>query len=574
MNLLNRLKRLLPEGLIIFALILSINNYFGNESKVIKSDGDGYYDYLPALMIYGDLPKATDSIASERIRNNGVYISYKDHKLNKYPCGTATLMLPFFVYAHLTAPIQGFSNDGFTLPYQRAVFYAAVVYLLLALVFLRKLLLLYNTSRTNIFLIQCLVVFSTSIINYIYYDPSFSHVYSFFAITAFLYFVKAYFTDKKQSHFLWACLFFGLIFILRQLNILILFFIPFLAGSPEELKGFFMRLFKDLWFTFKGLILFLIVVSIQLYFWHWQTGEWLVYSYQSESFNFLKPAFMDILFSYRKGLFIYTPVLFLSLFALFIYIKKKKYYLLITWSAFFLFLTYVLSSWWSWFYGMSYGLRAYIDFYTVFCILLAVLLESKKRLVIIPAVLLLLLTIPVNLIQTLQYKKQILHWDSMDKQKYWTIFLETKHQFNGMVWKKEFVFSEEKTKQLYTSATGDKRAKSNSSVEVYFQNAAQILDFEKTNIIQVSFKNNFSPKEDASIELTVKDTISGEIAYSHSVPLIHFQEKGLNTEQTGVFNYEVPTMTAENKRVSLKVFTKEEIAELKDLKISYINYKY
>ena len=114
-------------------------------------------------------------------------------------------------------------------------------------------------------------------------------------------------------------------FLIREPSF-ILFFIPFLAGSPEELKGFFMRLFKDLWFTFKGLILFLIVVSIQLYFWHWQTGEWLVYSYQSESFNFLKPAFMDILFSYRKGLFIYTPVLFLSLFALFIYIKKKKYY--------------------------------------------------------------------------------------------------------------------------------------------------------------------------------------------------------------------------------------------------------
>lgn len=541
---------------------------------MIKADGDGYYDYLPALFIYGDLPNAEDSLASERIRNQGVYINYKEHKLNKYPCGTATLIFPFFVYAHLTAPLQHFPNDGFSLPYQRAVFYAAITYLLIGLVFLRKLLLLYKASRPSIILTQCLVVFSTSLINYVYYDPSFSHVYSFFAITAFLYYTKAYFTDKTPANFLRACFFFGLIFILRQINILILLFIPFLAGSSQEIKAITTRLLKDHWTIVKGLAIFFLVVSIQLFFWYWQTGEWFVYSYQSESFNFLSPEFTNILFSYRKGFFIYTPVFFISLLGLFVYLKNKQFYLLTTWLIFFLVLTYVLSSWWCWFYGMSYGLRAYIDFYSVFCILIVVLLESKKRLFVVPVVILLLLTIPLNMIQTYQYKKQIFHWDSMDKQKYWMVLLETKKPFHGLVWKREFTFSEQNSNQLYISNAGDKQAKPNSSEDIYIQNAAQISDFEKTNIIQVSFGNTFSSKENAYIELTVQDTISGEIAYRHRVPLIQFQEKGLNTEHVGVFNYEVPTMNPENKRVTLNAITKETSVELQDLIIKYINYKY
>lgn len=441
MPLFQLIKKYFGEGIIIFALIFSINNYFGNESQVIKADGTGYYDYLPSMFIYRDLPKAKENNASERIKKMGVYVSYKGHKLNKYPCGTAVLLFPFFVYAHLTSSFQGFLADGFSLPYQRAVFYGALFYLFLSLVFLKRLLLLYNTFGAAIFLIQTLVVFSTSIINYVNYDPSFSHVYSFFAITVFLFYVKAYFTNKKQNDFLWACVFLGLIIILRQVNGIIVLFIPFLAGSFSELKTSAVNLFRNKRLLVKGFFLIFGIVSVQLYFWFQQTGELIVFSYQGESFNFLSPAFLDILFSYRKGLFVYTPVFFVALFALVFYIKKKQIYLFVSWLLFFIFLTYVLSSWWCWYYGCSYGLRAYIDFYAIFCILLATLIDSLKYWLKGLIVILLLLTVPLNMVQTLQYKRNILHWDSMDKKKYWFIFFKTSKGYEGLV-NSEGLFSE------------------------------------------------------------------------------------------------------------------------------------
>ena len=441
MQLFYLIKKYFGEGVIIFALVFSINNYFGNESLVIKADGTGYYDYLPSIFIYGDLPKAKENNVSERIQKMGVYVSYKGHKLNKYPCGTAVLLFPFFIYAHLTSTFQGFIADGFSLPYQRAVFYGALFYLFFSLIFLKRLLRLYNTPGTIIFFIQVLVVFSTSIINYVNYDPSFSHVYSFFAITTFLYFVKAYFINKKQNDFLWACVFLSLIIILRQVNVIIVLFIPFLAGSFSELKASFVDLFKNKYLLLKAFFLIFGIVSIQLYFWFQQTGEFIVFSYQGESFNFLDPAFIDILFSYKKGLFVYTPVFFVAMFALFFYIKRKQIYLFVSWLSFFLLLTYVLSSWWCWYYGCSYGLRAYIDFYAIFCILLATILDSQKKLLKWFIVIVLLVTIPINMIQTLQYKRNILHWTSMDKKKYWFVFLKTSRAYEGLV-NSEGLFSE------------------------------------------------------------------------------------------------------------------------------------
>ena len=162
----------------------------------------------------------------------------------------------------------------------------------------------------------------------------------------------------------------------------------------------------------------------------------------------------------------------------------------------------------------------------------------------------------------------------MDKQKYWDIFLKTKQQFNGMVWKKEFNFNDQNTKILYSATAGEKTAGANSVTEMYSEEAMKISGFEKVNVIQVTFKNNFSPEDETYIELTIEDVQNGERPYSHKVPLIHFQEEGLNKDHTGMFNFEVPLITPENKKVTLKAITKTGETRLKDLKINYLNLTY
>ena len=139
--------------------------------------------------------------------------------------------------------------------------------------------------------------------------------------------------------------------------------LPFLAGSWPVLKSGFLNVFKRPKFLALGLGTFLLIVAVQLYVWYLQTGDWLVYSYQNESFDFANPHFIEILFSYKKGLFVYTPIAFLAFVSITWFIKKEKRFIFWTWLLFFVLVTYILSSWWSWFYGCSFGLRAYIDFY-------------------------------------------------------------------------------------------------------------------------------------------------------------------------------------------------------------------
>ena len=435
---------------------------------------------------------------------------------------------------------------------------------------------MYHFSRLNIAIVQFLTVFSTSIINYTSFDPSFSHVYSFFAITAFLFFTKSYFLSQDKKHFLWACVFIGLIFLLRQINIIIILFVPFLAVSYANLKAGVLNILRNIPVAVIGIVISFSIVCIQLLLWHYQTGRFLVYSYQGEGFNFLSPSFSDVLFSYRKGLFVYTPIVFIALFGGCFLIKKKSYYLLLSWFAFFILLTYIVSSWHDWGYGCSYGQRAYIDFYPVFFILLAFLLEGLKFWLKLPVILISLLTVPVNIIQTRQYKVYILHWNEMDKQKYWEVFLKLEDRFKGLVWKKSLPVSDNgniAVQQLYSESIKDVVIPPNTNKEIYVKYSNVIGPFKNADIVQVAFENDFDSEQEAQVEFTIRDSLTNECYYYHNPPLIHFCEKGLNESQQGFYNYEINRFNDDkNRKIALVIVAKNKEVVLKKVKISFWGY--
>ncbi len=567
----------LGEFLLIIGLVLLINHCLLREKITIKADGQGYYDYLPALFIYGDFPyKSNDSTQefSDRINQMNFYLDLNGSKINKYPAGVAVLVFPFFNFAHLTALLQGFENDGFSLPYQQAVYYAALFYLLLGLIFLRKLLVFYNISYLVIFLTQLFGVFSTSIINYVNFDPSFSHVYSFFAVTTFLYFLKAWFQTSTIRHLLWAAVFLGLIILIRQVNVIILLFVPFLAGSKEKLTEGVKNVFKNKKAFVAAFALLALIISIQLVLWHVQTGKTFIYSYKGEGFNFLSPAFFSILFSYQKGLFIYTLITFISLFGLSVFVLNKQFYQFYTWVLFFVLLTYVVSSWHSWVYGCSYGSRVYIDFYAVFLILLAILFEKLKSWYRFTLILIALITIPVNIIQTYQYKTFILDWITMNKTKYWTVFLRTEDKYRGLTSKKQYSFNDQTASIIHSDSIQDIVVDTGMMQDLYTESSARVKQFESINIIQVSFDHSFPSQQTARMELNIRDSLTNETYYYHQHPVIHYVEKGLGRWQTGLFNYDFAPIGSQNYcKIKLLVFTKQEPLEIKNLKIKYIAYR-
>lgn len=576
MKLLNTTIRKLGEAIIIFLLIFCINNYFGNKEQLLNADGKGYYDYLPSLFIYGDLPspeknESEQTKVSDRINKTDFYVHYKNCRVNKYPCGVAVLLSPIFTCADFCAPLIGYANDGFSLPYQKAVFYGALIYLFLALLFLRKLLELYCFKTSTIFFIQVIVVFSTPIITYVYAEPGFSHVYSFFAITAFLFYVKSFFLKTQIKHFLLACFFLGLVVILRQVNILIILMIPFVAGSFEDLKSKVVIILKNRLAIIKGLLIFFSIIFIQLYLWHYQTGEYFVYSYQGETFNFLQPHFIDILFSYRKGFFVYTPVFIFLFFGLLYYLKEGNYYLFSSGLLFFVILTYVLSSWYCWYYGMSYGLRAYIDHFSVFCIFLAAAIDKSTKPVKIVFVLLMLFTIPLNFIQTWQYDKYIFHWSEMDKRKYWEVFLETENRFRGYLWKKEYNIEKSSERIINEKNLGEVYVEKNTTYEVVVFNEADTFKLDEVKLVAISFENTFNSNNDGHVEFFIQGEESSKIYFSAGTPFIHFSEEGMDKNQVGLFVYELPTIIErERKKIFIKIVSTDQATTLKDIKIKFL----
>jgi hypothetical protein len=572
-----QMRHFLTEIVILFCFILLINNYVGNVDKTINADGIGYYDYLPSIFIHHDILRKDnslqeDSLLFKRIISTGVYVDYNEDKVNKYPCGTALLQLPFFAYTYLTSQLSGNTNDGYQRPFQRAIFHAAIFYLFLSILFLKKILVLYEIDKYVIIFCQLTLVFSTSVTHYANYDAGFSHVYSLFAITAFFYFIKSFLLQRIVNHFILACLFLGLIFILRQLNILVVLFIPFLAGSTENLKVGVLTLFSKYKSLQLGIAIFIGVCSIQFTLWYLQTGHFFVYSYQGESFDFSDPHFYSILFSYKKGLFIYTPILLFTLVGLAWFTLKKQFYLLFTCIAFLGIITFILSSWWSWYYGCSFGLRAYIDYYSAFFIPFAILLNAVK---IIPRTIIIILalpTIPLNIIQTYQYKEFILHWIDMDKEKYWKVFLKTDDRFKGMVWKNNF------DSKLYSTIVemhlGDMTIAQNSTSIIININSREIPDFDKSSSIQVLIDNDYQENSDTKITLSIDQLNKKHNYYWDERYLIQFHEKFFNEWQTGFFNFELSPINAhQEKTISLIAKTGSKSEYLKNIRLKFLSKK-
>ncbi len=567
-NVFRLIQSVFNELLIIFLLIFIINNYFGNMDETIKSDGSGYYDYLPSLFIYHDLNRHTfdQKFSPEkfnRIKSIGVYVNYKSSLVNKYSCGTAILESPFFLGTYFLLDKSEIPDNGYQVPYQRAIFYAAVFYVFLTIFFLKKILQLYKCGYFTILIMQLLIVLATSVTNYVNFDASYSHIYSLFAITAFIYFTKSYFENRNFRNFYLACVLLGIIVILRPVNGMIIFFIPFIAGSFTRLKEEFVFLMHNFLKMSVGILIVISIVFIQCLLWYLQTGDFIVYTYGNEGFNFSKPEVFNVLFSYRKGLFVYTPVLLLTMSALIWFGIKRRFFEFFSWVTFFILITYVISAWWCWYYGDSYGLRAYVDFYTIFFILIAIMYDKLsvwlKVAFLIPA----LLFTYLNIVQTYQYKNFILHWGEMDKQKYWNVFLKTAEPYKGLVWKRQYEYMYYQKLKDIDLGNFIIPAHTDSLIAV-----KKVCCIKEAMMFQVRFWNDFKENNDSRIALTVKDVEADSIVYWHERYLLHFSEKPVNIYQQGLFNYELPRELADKEyELRLVASSGSQKLELKDVSI-------
>jgi hypothetical protein len=403
----------------------------GRWGHIVKTDGNGYYAYLPAVFIYHDLhfnfiDEIHDDSLNANINKEFVY-KINGKAIDKYFAGTALCLIPFFGMGHLVNYVSGLPLDGYTVYYRIFAQIGTLFYALFGLFFLVKTLRFFSTDDKIIALSILAVVFGTNLFHYIVSEPLMSHVYSFGFVNLYVYSLLKFFKSPSRKYFLTGILALALVILIRPINTLVVLSLPFLAQGSGQLKVGTKYLIRHLNVLFAGLLLFLAVISIQLIIYKIQTGHFFVYSYAKEGFNFLHPHMFDFMFSYRKGFFVYTPILFVTVFG-FIYLYKDKYrfYTLLF---FLIIVIYVLSSWWMWYYGGSFSQRVLIEYYIYFFILFSLLLQkSKFRKFLFPLTFLLII---VCQIQTYQYMKGYIHWSKMNREWYWNNFLRIDKVIRG-----------------------------------------------------------------------------------------------------------------------------------------------
>ena len=418
---------------IIIMLIMTIvtsNLNWGKSSWVgiIESDGKGYYAYLPAIFIYNDLNFGFfDEIEKEKYYDKNLYYDYRSGAygkvINKYYCGTALAELPFFIIAHTSVKLLGYDADGYSKTYPVFISIAALFYLFLGLLYLRYILGEYKISERNISITLMAAAFGTNLFYYTVGEAGMSHIYSFAFVSMFFYYVKKYFDLLQNKYIPVIAIILGIIILIRPINALILVAVPFAAGSYSSLKTGLQTMFQDKLRLGFSVLITIAIASVQLIIYKISTGHFFIDSYGEEEFNFMSPHFFDILFSYKKGLFLYTPIFLISLTGGYFLWKSSKYefYSLF---GFLVFITYIFSSWWMWYYGGSFSSRVYVEYIPLFMILLAISLErikvkSIKNLYLSLVVLLII----VCQIQTFQYRYFDIHWSEMNKEKYWDVFM-------------------------------------------------------------------------------------------------------------------------------------------------------
>lgn len=385
--------------------------------RIIGGDGRGYYAYIDQLFIKGNFGQAP--IDYDLVHEAD------GHSVIKHPCGTALLLTPFFLASRGIAELSGMSVAASTELNLKMISIAALFYFLLGCYFIFRLL-MRLMIKPSIAAGSILLFFAgTNLMLYVTTLPSLSHTYSFFAISCLLYAFKRFVDQPKLLTLFITGFLLGLVYLIRPFNLVILLFLPFFFSSPVALLQFIRQHILKLLLL---AVIFLATASIQHFLWYRQCGHFFLWSYQHEGFYFLHPEISNFLFSFRKGLFIYTPLMMVPVAGSFVLLKKRLYppivFILFT-----MVLVYLLSAWWYWTFADGYGTRAIIDFYPVFILLSAMLWGAVKK-VFRPFLLVFAAgCICLNGVQSYQVTRGILHPDYMNAQSYRYIFLKTSDQY-------------------------------------------------------------------------------------------------------------------------------------------------
>jgi hypothetical protein len=361
----------------------------------VRGDGVGYYAYLQSPLIDHDLNFENDYLAGNksfvmaRVDEQGHLLrklyTKTGHVENHFSVGPAILWAPVLVTVHLAVVLLDrfgahIPADGYSRPYLLAMGLTTAVYGFLSLFLAFRMARKYFEQQWA-FLATIGIWLASSLPVYMYFNPSWSHAFSAFSVSLFLWYWDR--TKLQRTPAQWAALgvFAGLMGNVYYPNVILLIFpgVELIHQIRAGRRGLDrapvpLRKLVSCSVVFGAVFL----VSLLPTF----VTRQIIYGNPFEAgypgiwtWNWTSPVILRVLFSAGHGLFSWTPILLFAVTGLFFLAKRNP--LLGTGSILtFLAYHYFIASYPDWDGLSSYGNRFFISLTPVFILGLAALLST------------------------------------------------------------------------------------------------------------------------------------------------------------------------------------------------------
>jgi len=329
------------------------------DKRIIIGDANGYYAWARSVLLDHDIDFRNDYqllFPPVQMPSEAKVLTPRGLVVNKYPVGVAILEVPGLLVGHAVATLAGYPADGASLPYQISVIWSMILYCVASFYLLYLALVNFGVDRRWAAGFCIIALVGTNLAHYVV-DAGMSHAAGVTVTNTLLFIISRLPRSERRVPGLLDLVMgvlVGLLFLIRNTNILLLPFLVVLAWRQRRWQA------AEVLTALAGALGVAAIQPVTLYL-LW--GQWRISTYPSEHFSAGLRGVVGTLFSHRHGLFVYSPwyaaLLLLTGRAVF---RLKAWFGVAT-AAVGSFALFVVANgtWWCWWFGHSFGNRAFIE---------------------------------------------------------------------------------------------------------------------------------------------------------------------------------------------------------------------
>jgi len=321
-------------------------------------------------------------------------------------------------------------HDGFSLLYRISNAMVSVVCAISGIWILRKILLCFFLDGIAA-LTMALIVLGSNYFQLTAYDGAMPHNYLFTLYALIVWLTIRWHEIPRKKYAFSLGLAIGLAILVRPTSAVIIL-VPLLWGiaDKESLQRKWILIKSNLSQVIFCILFLAAVAFLKILSWKIQSSSFFFYSNEpDEELLWIAPNLWQVLFSFKTGWFVYSPILIFSLIGFYFLADKNKAIFFATF-LFFMVNLAVIASWPTWWYRDSLGQLALIESYVILAIPFGYLLQWMvllKPLARVAFFFVFLFFILLNLFETWQYMNFPIDPSNMTKEYY---FLKQTEKFN------------------------------------------------------------------------------------------------------------------------------------------------